>query len=169
MWAKWQAANQHVVAFDGPVPPPTAESIARGRELYLDGQSANCVSCHGPQGRGDGVSAFARDPVSGELVASANDEWGNPDVPRNLTLGVFRGGRRPIDIYRRIYAGINGSKMPGIGDSKKPDGSPLLSQEDLWALVHYVGSLSEQPYAPISHHEPAAPSAAVGDSDPNHH
>ena len=30
-------------------PPPSPQTIARGREIYL----ANCVQCHGPEGAGD--------------------------------------------------------------------------------------------------------------------
>jgi hypothetical protein len=57
---------------------------------------------------------------------------------------VFRGGSRPIDVYRRVYAGINGTPMPGIGETKGTDGQRLLSDDDLWALVHFVRSLSER-------------------------
>src|SRR5207248_2464538 len=32
--------------------------------------------------------------------------------PRNLRLGVYRGGRRPLDLYYRIHDGINGTPMP---------------------------------------------------------
>jgi hypothetical protein len=72
------------------------------------------------------------------------DDWGNSIVPRNLADGVFRFGKRPIDIYRRIYSGINGTPMPAIGESKDADGNPLLSDDDMWALVHFVRSLSEK-------------------------
>jgi mono/diheme cytochrome c family protein len=34
-------------------PPPSAQTIARGRAVYL----ANCVQCHGPNGAGDGFGA----------------------------------------------------------------------------------------------------------------
>ena len=64
------------------------------------------------------------------------DEWGEDITPRNLTTGIFRGGRRPIDIYRRITTGIRGTPMPAIPD--------ILTEEDRWALVHYVLSLSER-------------------------
>ena len=33
-------------------------------------------------------------------------------LPRNLRLGIYRGGRRPLDLYRRMHAGINGTPMP---------------------------------------------------------
>ncbi len=51
--------------------------------------------------------------------------------PRNLRLGVYRGGRRPIDIYYRLEAGINGSGMP-----RAP-----LSEEEKWQVIDYVLSL----------------------------
>jgi hypothetical protein len=124
------------------VPPPTPESIAHGKVLFNDDKSGNCVSCHGIEGRCNGVSAFVTDPETG-ITAPQLDDWNFPNPPRNLTIGIYRGGRRPIDIYRRIYSGIYGSKMPGIGESKKPDGSPLLTDSYIWALVHYVGSLAE--------------------------
>ena len=63
------------------------------------------------------------------------DDWGEDLIPRDLTSGIFRGGRRPIDIYRRITAGINGTPMPAVPDT--------LTDDDRWAIVHYVLSLSE--------------------------
>ena len=43
------------------------------------------------------------------------DLWGTVVQPRNLTLGVYRGGRRGEDLYARIYGGIYPATMP---DSK---------------------------------------------------
>jgi mono/diheme cytochrome c family protein len=53
--------------------------------------------------------------------------------PRNLRLGVYRGGRRPIDLYYRFFAGINAVPMPGVGGTVK--------DEEVWHLVDYVMSL----------------------------
>jgi mono/diheme cytochrome c family protein len=143
MWEKWGKASEKLVAFSGEVPAPTPESIARGRELFMDATTGNCFSCHGAEGRGNGTQAFTKDPESGVEKPAYKDDWGHDILPRNITQGVFRGGRRPIDIYRRIYSGINGTPMPAIGESKKADGSPLLTQQDLWAIVHYVGTISQ--------------------------
>ena len=52
--------------------------------------------------------------------------------PRNLRLGNFRGGRRPIDIYQRITSGIQGTPMPG---------NTKLTEAETWGLVAYVLSL----------------------------
>jgi mono/diheme cytochrome c family protein len=60
-------------------------------------------------------------------------------APRNLRQGIYRGGRRPLDLYRRIYAGINGAPMPETKQTLKPD--------QIWNLVDYVMSL---PYEAVS-------------------
>jgi mono/diheme cytochrome c family protein len=38
-------------------------------------------------------------------------------IPRNLRLGVYHGGRRPLDIYYRVHEGIKGAPMPANTDS----------------------------------------------------
>jgi hypothetical protein len=53
--------------------------------------------------------------------------------PRNLRLGVYRGGRRPLDLYYRIHAGINGAPMPAAKGTVSP--------EDIWHIVNYIRSL----------------------------
>ncbi|MFM9060005.1 MAG: c-type cytochrome [Planctomycetaceae bacterium] len=60
--------------------------------------------------------------------------------PRNLRLGLYRGGRRPLDIYRRLYTGINGAPMPGVGPAG-PGGKGTVPDEDIWHIVNYVLSL----------------------------
>jgi mono/diheme cytochrome c family protein len=157
-----------VVAFEGEVPAPTPESIARGKVLFEDAARGNCASCHGVDGRGQGPAVLVTDPETGALHVDKKDDWGHDILPRNITQGLFRGGRRPIDIYRRIYAGINGTPMPAIGESKDPEGNPLLSSEDLWSLVHYVGYLSEQGPEPAHRAEPAASHAGSPGSGPAH-
>ena len=49
---------------------------------------------------------------------------------------MYRGGRRPIDFYWRINAGVNGSNMPAF--------SGALKSQDIWDLVNFVQIL---PYA----------------------
>jgi len=67
-------------------------------------------------------------------------------APRNLRQGIYRGGRRPIDIYRRIYTGIYGTPMPGGGPAT-PGAQGTLSNTEIWNLVDYVLAL---PYEPLS-------------------
>jgi len=151
MWERWGEHPDKVVYFDGEVPPTTPESVERGRAIFNDAGKGNCASCHGETGRGDGYAVYTTDPETGQLVVDKRDDWGNDILPRNIPRGIFRGGKRPIDIYRRIYAGINGTPMPAIGESKDAEGHPLLNQEDLWDVVHYVGWLAEQGPEPGTH------------------
>ena len=53
--------------------------------------------------------------------------------PRNLRQGIYRGGRRPLDLYYRIHAGINGAPMPAAKGTVSP--------EDIWHIVNYIRSL----------------------------
>jgi mono/diheme cytochrome c family protein len=147
VWERWQASNDKRIAVEGQVPASTPEAIARGRDLFLNAKGANCIKCHGPEGRGDGESAWEIDSASG-LRRLALDEWGHEIQPRDLTRGVFRLGRRPIDIYRRIHAGINGTAMPahmGMQITEADGSTRTLAESDLWDLVHFVRSLSTRP------------------------
>jgi len=125
------------------VPAPTTESIARGEALYNDATKGNCSSCHGVDGRGDGPAAWKIGP-DGERAPAYLDAWGDPILPRNLRLGIWRGGSRPIDLWRRIANGIPGGPMPALREAKDKDGARVVSDEEIWSLVHYVQSLQER-------------------------
>ena len=140
VWSRWAKAPSKLVAYEGEVPAATKERIARGNELFHDGLKGNCASCHGANGAGDGPAAW-KIGIDGQREPAYVDAWGRPIKPRDLRDGVFHGGGRPIDIYRRIYAGIPGGPMPALGETMK-DGVPLLSSEEMWCLVHFVRSLS---------------------------
>lgn len=76
--------------------------------------------------------------------------------PRNLRQGKYRFGRRPIDLYRRFYAGINGTEMPGGGPPTK-GAKGTLSDTEMWQLVDYVLALpydltTHPPIAKSDHH-----------------
>lgn len=120
-----------------------AASRERGRRLYLS-DKGKCYTCHGVQGRGDGASTeeFWK-AASGEYykVRGLHDDWGHQLQPRNLTLGQYRGGRRPVDVFRRVYAGIRGTPMPAFGRT-------ALKDEEIWDLVNYVMSLQYQTSTP---------------------
>ena len=80
------------------------------------------------------------------------DDWGNSIQVRDLTRGVFRFGRRPIDLYRRIYAGINGTPMPEhFGMAITENGEQrTLNEDDVWDLVFFVRAFSSQGGEPSS-------------------
>lgn len=117
--------------------PDDAASRERGRLLYMS-DKAKCYTCHGSKGRGNGLAAedFWKKPGSNETYdkRGLHDTWGNPLPPRDLTRGQYRGGRRPIDVFCRVYAGIKGTPMPAFGGT-------VLKDSDIWDLVNYVMSL----------------------------
>lgn len=138
-WKKGEEADSLIVPTVARVTDNEA-SRERGKRLYLS-DKGKCYTCHGVQGRGDGVATedFWKKPGSDEYYAhrGLHDTWGRPLQPRNLTLGQYRGGRRPIDVFRRIYAGIKGTPMPGFGRT-------ALKDEEIWDIVNYVMSLQFQ-------------------------
>ena len=105
-----------------PPPPLTEESVAKGRQVFLDNK---CQDCHGNHGRGDGESA-----------PTLKTDAGTPMRPADMTKRwTFRGGSRRSDIYRTFTTGLDGTPMPSYADS--------IAEEERWQLVDYVYSLSD--------------------------
>jgi len=91
------------------------ESVQRGKKIFEDEKRKLCHSCHTNYGRQANYKA---------------DEWGTLSRPRNLTQGIFRGGRRDTDLYNRIHSGIIGSGMIPFAKD--------LSGDEIWDLVNFV-------------------------------
>lgn len=136
-------AEEGIVLPITPRVEPTPESIERGRQIFL-GSIADCKKCHGPAGLGDGEQTLAVEFNKGFVEPGLHDDWGNLVAPRNLRSGIFRGGRRPIDLYRRLKIGIKGTPMAGFATLIRPvldeNGLPTneSNDEDLWHVVNYV-------------------------------
>jgi len=102
-----------------PKTPTPEQTASRGPFLY----QGMCASCHGSEGRGDGVSA--------QNLKSA---------PRDFSL---RPWKTPIDlpsIKKVIVEGIPGTVMPGIKN--------VLTETDLDALAKHVLKLADQNPSP---------------------
>ena len=134
-----------------------AASRERGRLLYMSDKT-KCYTCHGMLGKGDGAATedFWKKPGSEELYPERglHDAWGGILQPRNLTLGQYRGGRRPVDVFRRVYAGIKGTPMPGFGKT-------ALKDNEIWDVVNYAMSIQYQSQQPTKAH-PGGHVAATG-------
>ena len=115
----------------------TLASRARGRALFLS-KDVNCANCHGPNGLGNGpqTEEYELDGGKPKALPGLYDDWGNIVKPRNLTTGIYRGGRRPIDIFCRIYSGIKGAKMTPYGGK--------IKDEEIWDIVNYVLSIPHE-------------------------
>ena len=117
-------AKDHWVQTAQPIPvveyavKDQAASVAAGHKIF---KTIGCLGCHLNYGRKDNLKF---------------DEWGTIVRPANLTTGVYRGGRRPIDIYWRIHAGINGAQMPSAKDALE-----AIKKDAIWDLVNFVQAL----------------------------
>ena len=89
--------------------PAQTPSLARGAEVY----QANCASCHGTLGQGDGPVARGLEPK-----------------PTNLAHDAGLMERSPLDYYRRITIGVVGTAMPSF--------ELRLPAEDRWAAALYA-------------------------------
>jgi mono/diheme cytochrome c family protein len=132
-YPEWRTRGAGQAIVIPPVPDTlgSAESIARGRQLY---EMLECGRCHGEQGTGDGPSAKTLAP----------DEWGNAQKPFNFTKGALKSGAAPQDVYRTFMTGLNGTAMPSYAEIfDNPDGDSIHAG-DAWNLVSYVLSLRKQ-------------------------
>jgi mono/diheme cytochrome c family protein len=93
------------------------------------------------------------DGKTGKLWNDSLDDWRNPVRPANLNRGVYKGGRRPIDLYWRIAKGINGAKMPAH--------YPTIEPERIWDLVNFVLQLPYEPKLLEGATLPAVPPATA--------
>ena len=125
----WDRADDELVRAVTVNPPRTPETIHAGAVAFAE---LYCVKCHGPDARGS------------KSADVGEDIWGRTAYPANLAMGMLHGGRRPIDIYRRIYSGINGTPMPSSKDPNTAiDETPEERSDRIWHLVHFVTEIIE--------------------------
>lgn len=136
---------------------PEWSSLAHGRKLYRS-PDLQCAACHGETGRGDGTqNRELQKKPDGSFYdkPGLHDDWGHQVKPRDLSYGVFHGGRDPLQIYRRIHSGVKGTPMPAYGGKG-------LTEADLWDLVNYMYYLAgDYPDIPTSQLEPPDQSSRV--------
>lgn len=120
---KWKAAPSQVVYPASPMPEFSPETVKAGKEAFL---SKGCSKCHGDDGRGQ----------TKENIGV--DAWGGPTKAADLTSGMLRGGTEPIDLYRHVDSGINGTPMPSFRSAFQQE------PQTTWNLVSYVLYLSNR-------------------------
>lgn len=111
-----------------PDPPPfTLESLASGKELFLQ----NCSGCHGVKGRSDG-------PSTRKVVDIESDAlW-----PRNLSKPwTFRRGNSRKQLFMTLRTGLSTTAMPQFS-------TRIFDDQQIWDIVNYVQTLSP-PQKPI--------------------
>jgi mono/diheme cytochrome c family protein len=106
-------------------------SAARGSKIFF----GSCVQCHQNFGR------------ESNLIY---DSWGTVVRGRNLYEGIYRGGRRPIDLYYRVHGGIEGAGMPaykGIKATLTAEAVGLTAAQfeqydPLWDIVNFFKAVA---------------------------
>jgi mono/diheme cytochrome c family protein len=96
----------------------TAESIAKGKELYLDRMKGNCVFCHGETGSGnlENLPRLRRKPA---------------DLSNRERMAAMTDG----ELFWKISRGI---------DQIMPAGEKRMTEEERWHVVNYIRTLSKQ-------------------------
>ena len=107
----------------GEVPEATQASVTRGADLF----AANCASCHGADGSGNGdqvkYSWRETSPEVFQIIQAAD-----------LANGDIKFGASAEDIFTRITVGVPG----GASGSELMMSFKTMPEEDRWAIVHYV-------------------------------
>jgi mono/diheme cytochrome c family protein len=117
-----------------PIPPERTRtdedrllSAFRGYKFYNSAEFG-CAACH---------INYGREP------ALKWDLWGTVVQPRNLPLGVYRGGRRGEDLYARIYGGIYPSGMTAFHTTLATGPSYPDRPDKIWNVVHFLQALAD--------------------------
>ncbi|KAB8061221.1 c-type cytochrome [Janthinobacterium sp. FT14W] len=101
-----------IAAYPIPVAPKVLPNLARGAALY----AAQCASCHGVTGGGDGPLAASLEPK-----------------PIAFTDGERAQSRSLMALYQVISQGVAGTSMASFGQ---------LSENERWDLAFFVGGMS---------------------------
>jgi mono/diheme cytochrome c family protein len=94
------------------------ESVAKGKELYLERTKGNCVFCHGENGAGNeaNLPKLRRKPA---------------DISNKERMTAMTDG----ELFWKISKGINGIM---------PAGEKRLTEEERWNVVNYIRTLAKE-------------------------
>ena len=98
--------------------PATPESIAKGKELYLERTKGNCIFCHGETGSGntENLPRLRRKPA---------------DISNKERMAAMTDG----ELYWKITKGITGIM---------PAGERRMNEEERWHVVNYIRTLPKE-------------------------
>lgn len=144
--SRWDDPKAYAEPIELPEPPTwltdpvVAEHQRNGAALFAQ----TCAACHGPSAKGDGAAG-----------KELRDVWGHAIVPADLTNPHHKSGDRPVDLYRTISMGLDGTPMVGF--------LAALGPEKIWDLVAFILSRQQSPSADSSaDRKPPASSPSSG-------
>ena len=163
-WEK-EVPGQPVALGDDPWASRVEEAKTRGESLYHG--KAECWTCHPAYAPREGIERMRSATMKAVLPASVpwRDNLGLSKPaqtvhgmisPPDFLKDQLRAGSSDNDIARTIAVGVGGTPMPAFHET--------LSTEDVWALAHYVQSLTALRGTPRAD---AVRAAARGDTKPN--
>ena len=96
----------------------TPESIAKGKEFYLERTKGNCVFCHGEIGSGNeaNLARLRRKPA---------------DISNKERMSAMTDG----EVFWKVSKGITGIM---------PAGERRMSEEERWHVVNYIRTLPKE-------------------------
>jgi mono/diheme cytochrome c family protein len=96
----------------------TPESVAKGKELYLERTKGNCVFCHGETGSGNeaNLARLRRKPA---------------DISNKERMSAMTDG----ELFWKVSKGITGIM---------PAGEKRMSEEERWHVVNYIRTLAKE-------------------------
>ena len=98
--------------------PTSPESVAKGKELYLNKDKGNCVFCHGETGAGNEANLpnLRRKPA---------------DISSKERMSTMTDG----EVFWKVSKGIQGIM---------PAGEKRMTEEERWNVVNYVRTLVKE-------------------------
>lgn len=102
-------------ALKPPVDLTSAAVIAKGKEIFNG--KGGCFSCHGPEGKGDGIAAAGMEPS-----------------PRNFTNPQFKSLRTPGEMMWVLKNGSPNTPMIAVIPSQ-------ITEEEGWQVIAFERSL----------------------------
>ena len=131
----WEEAEPQIVRPLTREITATADTVAAGAKAFVQ---LNCYKCHGRDGQGN------------KSFNVGKDDWGRTVFAADLTAGTLHGGGRPIDIYRRIYSGINATPMPAFASPDAGKGETAEQRSDtIWHLTHFITAVAKGEPLPL--------------------
>ena len=122
---RWRKLENYAEPIQLPEVPKWISEPSAQREHAVTGKvlfDNVCATCHGPKADGNGPTA-----------PTLKDIWNMPAKPSDLRQPHLRCGDNPLDVYRVLTTGLNGTPMISYEGT--------LTPEQRWDIIAYITTL----------------------------